>query len=172
MGINIGCGDKFNEKLRDKHLIPYVPVYTQINLGIGGESNLQVPGQPIYLTSSQPDAKSLGYNGQGIVVIRLNDTEYACWDATCPNCQELTSHFTKEDLDGELAVCPVCHTQFSLRYGTPFNLTYEIYPLKGYPILMPVYINETIIVIIVTTTNAFILKDILFSVSNCSVSIS
>ena len=45
-----------------------------------------------------------------------------------------TSHFTKEDLDGELAVCPVCHTQFSLRYGTPFNLTYEIYPLKGYPI--------------------------------------
>ena len=41
---------------------------------------------------------------------------------------------------------------------------------KGYPILMPVYINETIIVIIVTTTNAFILKDILFSVSNCSVS--
>jgi len=37
-------------------------------------------------------------------------------------------------LDGELAVCPVCHTQFSLRYGTPFNLTYEIYPLKGYPI--------------------------------------
>ena len=109
-------------------------VYTQINLGIGGESNLQVPGQPIYLTSSQPDAKSLGYNGQGIVVIRLNDTEYACWDATCTNCQELTSHFTKEDLDGELAVCPVCHTQFSLRYGTPFNLTYEIYPLKGYPI--------------------------------------
>jgi len=73
LGINIGCGDKFNEKLRDKHLIPYVPVYTQINLGIGGESNLQVPGQPIYLTSSQPDAKSLGYNGQGIVVIRLND---------------------------------------------------------------------------------------------------
>ncbi len=112
LGINIGCGDKFNEKLRDKHLIP----------------------QPIYLTSSQPDAKSLGYNGQGIVVIRLNDTEYACWDATCTNCQELTSHFTKEDLDGELAVCPVCHTQFSLRYGTPFNLTYEIYPLKGYPI--------------------------------------
>ena len=34
LGINIGCGDKFNEKLRDKHLIPYVPVYTQINLGI------------------------------------------------------------------------------------------------------------------------------------------
>ena len=134
LGINIGCGDKFDEKLRDKHLIPYVPVYTQITLGIGGESNLQVPGQPIYLTSSQPDAKSLGYNGQGIVVIRLNDTEYACWDATCTNCQELTSHFTKEDLDGELAVCPVCHTQFSLRYGTPFNLTYEIYPLKGYPI--------------------------------------
>ena len=29
---------------------------------------------------------------------------------------------------------------------------------KGYPILMPVYINETIIVIIVTTTNAIILK--------------
>ncbi len=58
LGINIGCGDKFNEKLRDKHLIPYVPVYTQINLGIGGESNLQVPGQP-YLPDQFPAGRQI-----------------------------------------------------------------------------------------------------------------
>lgn len=58
LGINIGCGDKFNEKLRDKHLIPYVPVYTQINLGIGGESNLQV-SRPAYLPDQFPAGRQI-----------------------------------------------------------------------------------------------------------------
>lgn len=132
--VNLSCEKKFAENLRDKHIIPYVPVYTQIDLGIGGESNLQVPGQPVYQTVSHPDGKPLGYNGNGIVVIRLNDTEYACWDATCTNCADLTSHFTSKNFDGEMAVCPVCNTQFSLRLGSAFNATEKIYPLKSYPI--------------------------------------
>lgn len=132
--INLGCGKKFSDNLKDKHILPYVPVYTQIDLGIGGESNLQTPGQPLYQTISRPNGKPLGYNGHGIIVIRLDDTEYACWDATCTNCQDLTSFFTQQDLDGELAICPVCQTKFSLRYGTAFNQTETIYPLKSYPI--------------------------------------
>lgn len=129
----MGCGKKFTEKIRDKHIIPYVPVYTQIDLNIGGESNLQTPLQPLYISLSRPDGKPLGYNGNGIVVIRLNDTEYACWDATCTNCADLTSHFTQQDLEGEIAICPVCNTKFSLRYGTPFDLVEKIYPLRDYP---------------------------------------
>lgn len=131
---NINCSEKLTDKLRDKHIIPYVPVYTRIDLGIGGESNLQTPGQPILLTVSQPDGEALGYNGHGIIVIRLNDTDFACWDATCTNCQDLTSHFSKQDLKNEIAICPVCKTQFSLRMGTSFNSSQEIYPLKSYPI--------------------------------------
>lgn len=133
-GTNTGCNKKFTEKMRDKHIIPYVPVYTQIDLTLGGESSLQTPSQPIYLTVSQPDGEPLGYNGNGIVVMRLNDTEFVCWDATCANCTDLTSHFAKQDLEGELAICPVCQTKFSLRYGTPYNTTETIYPLRDYPV--------------------------------------
>ncbi len=129
-----GCSDKFAANLTDKHVIPDVPLYTQIDLGIGGESHLQVPGQPLYLTLSRPAGEPLGYNGHGIVVIRLNDTEFACWDATCTYCEDLASHFGQKDLDGEIAVCPVCRTEFSLRYGSAFNSETKIYPLKSYSI--------------------------------------
>lgn len=132
--INLGCGKKFSDNLTDKHIIPYVPVYTQIDLGIGGESNLQISGQPLYQTVSRPNGKPLGYNGHGIIVIRLDDNEYACWDATCTNCQDLTSFFTQRDLINKTAICPVCQTEFSLEIGYAFNQTEKIYPLKSYPI--------------------------------------
>lgn len=135
MLINCRCSEKMSEKWMDKHIIPYTPIYTQIDLRIGGESHLQIPGQPVYLNTSQPDGIPLGYDGHGIIVIRLNDTEFACWDATCTNCSELTSYMTTKDLCGEIAVCPVCGKEFSLRYGVAFNATEEIYPLKSYPIL-------------------------------------
>lgn len=133
--INLGCSGKISEKWADKHIVPYTPVYTQIDLRIGGESQLQVPGQPIYLKNSQPDGTPLGYNGHGIIVIRLNDTEFSCWDATCTSCQDLTSYMTSRDLSGEIATCPVCGKEFSLRYGSALNATEKIYPLKSYPIL-------------------------------------
>lgn len=134
LGILTGCSDKFAAGLSDRHIIPDVPVYTQIDLGIGGESNLQTPFQPLYLTVSRPSGEPLGYGGHGIIVIRFNDTEFACWDATCTNCQDLTSHFEQKDLNGEIAVCPVCHAEFSLRYGSAFNSVTKIYPLKSYSI--------------------------------------
>lgn len=132
--LNNGCEKKNVEKLEDRHIIPYVPIYTVIDLGVGGESQLEIPGQPLYQNISRPYGMPLGYNENGIIIIRLSDTEYACWDATCTNCQDLHSHFTQDQLDGEIAECPVCNTQFSLRYGTPFNANEKIYPLKSYPI--------------------------------------
>lgn len=130
--INLSCGKKFAENLRDDHIIPYTPVYTEIDLGIGGESNLQIPGQPLYQTLARPDGNPLGYQKHGIVIFRVNDTEYKCWDATCTNCEDLTSYFTQSDLSGAIATCPVCEMSFSLEYGTPFNTEKKIYPLKEY----------------------------------------
>ncbi|MEG1948837.1 MAG: hypothetical protein RR137_00520, partial [Odoribacter sp.] len=127
-------GDKFTENLRDKHIIPYVSVYMEIDTKLGGESNLETPGRPLYMNVSHPSGKPLGYDGHGIIVIRLNDTEYKCWDATCTNCSDLTSCFIQKDLEGEIAICPVCQANFSLRYGSPFNLTEKVYPLKEYGI--------------------------------------
>lgn len=132
-GINITCSRKFEENLMDKHIIPDVPVYTQIDLSIGGESNNWIDS-PRYLNTSST-GKSLGFNGQGIIIYTNNNTEFKCYDATCTNCKDLTSYMTQTDLHGSFAQCPVCQTKFLLIYGYPENTEQMIYPLKEYPII-------------------------------------
>lgn len=133
LGVNVGCGHEFAENMRDKHIIPDVPVYTQIDLAIGGESNNWI-GSPRYFSSSSTGT-SLGYNGHGIIIYTDNNTDYKCYDATCTNCADLTSFFRQEDLQGGFAQCPVCGLRFLLIYGTPENSPQKIYPLKEYPIV-------------------------------------
>lgn len=130
---NVGCGDKFKENLRDKHVIPYVPVYTVIDFSVGGEGSIQ-PNQLKYYTLSSK-GKPLGYNGHGIIIYTGNGTDCKCYDATCTNCTDLTSHFTADDFDGYFVQCPVCGTRFWLLYGMPEGNKHEIYPLKEYSVV-------------------------------------
>lgn len=131
---NFSCGDKFSENIRDKHIIPYVAVHTQIKLNVGGEDN-NWANNPKYFTTSIPEGKSLGYKGHGIIIFTSDNIEYKCYDATCTNCTDLESHFTQRDLNVDIAVCPVCGTKFSLALGYAFGNTEKIYPLKNYPIV-------------------------------------
>lgn len=129
LSMNISCGDK---NLVDKHIIPYVPVYTEITLNIGGESS-NWADQPKYFRTSS-DGKSLGYNGHGIIIFTKDNEEYKCYDATCTNCTDLTSYFEQQNLESWIATCPVCGTEFLLNYGTPADSKLEIYPLREYAI--------------------------------------
>lgn len=130
--INIACSHKFAENLRDKHIIPDIPVYTQIDLSIGGESNNWIDAPRHFSISSI--GLALGYNGHGIIIFTGNNTEYKCYDATCTNCTNLTSFFRQEDLEGHFAQCPVCGLRYLLDYGTPEDTQKKIYPLKEYPV--------------------------------------
>lgn len=135
----IGCGDKLADQLGEKHIIPYVPINAEINLNVGGDNGLNNVDDPRYF--SVLSGKALGYNGNGIVIIKIGENEYKCWDATCTNCPDLTSHFEQDDLDGIIAVCPQCSMMFSLQYGTPFNQkenarAEKIYPLKEYTVIV------------------------------------
>lgn len=132
-GINIGCSRKLGENLRDRHIIPDIPVYTSIDLSVGGEGNNWI-GKPRYFNSSTT-GKSLGYNGQGIIIYTNNNDDFKCYDATCTNCSDLTSYMTQQDLQGDFAQCPVCGTKFLLFYGYPEGTEKKIYPLKEYPIV-------------------------------------
>lgn len=130
---NIGCSHNLGENLRDKHVIPDVPVYAQIDLSVGGEGNNWI-GQPRYFNTSST-GKSLGYNGQGIIIYTNNNTDFKCYDATCTNCSGLTSYMTQKDLQGDFSQCPVCGVRFFLLYGYPDGTEKKIYPLKEYPIV-------------------------------------
>lgn len=133
LGEIIGCGDKISDTMRDKHIIPYVPVNTTIQLNLGGLDILSWEKTPKYFSTSTPDAKSLGYKGHGIIIYTENGNEFHCFDATCTNCPDLESYFSQKDLKGNTAVCPKCKTTFSLLFGQPFGNDTKIYPLKEYP---------------------------------------
>lgn len=130
----IGCGDKMSEAMKDKHIIPYVSVYTNIQWKLGGENELTWKNNPKYFSTSTPDGKALGYKKHGIIIYTEDGAEFHCFDATCTNCPDLESYFTQKDLKGSIAVCPKCGTNFSLLFGQPFGNNTKIYPLKEYPI--------------------------------------
>lgn len=133
LGINVSCSHKFAENIRDKHIIPDVPVYTQIDLSLGGESTNWID-QPRYFSTSS-SGTALGYQGHGIIIYTNNNTEYKCFDATCTNCTDLTSAFGQKDLQGSFVRCPVCGLRFLLLYGYPEDAEKNIYPLKEYPVV-------------------------------------
>lgn len=128
----IGCDEKLADNLKDKHVIPYVPVETEINLDYADFSHLKNPLGAQYISTSYPLGKPLGYQGNGIIVFNVNGNEYKCWDATCTRCLEAGVHL---EIEGSDAVCPTCSTKFSLNYGQPWNnKTEKLYPLKEYPV--------------------------------------
>ncbi len=135
----IGC----ENKLADRHPIPYIPVNVRIDLWMADYQNLKTPYQPIYL--NQYNGKTVGYRENGIIVIRISDNEYKCFDATCTKDPDAGTHLeiTK---GSSTAVCPTCGTEFILQYGYPDKKegdTEKIYPLKEYPVKIS---NNTLII--------------------------
>lgn len=134
LSVNLGCGDKYGNKLGGNHIIPYTYVYTEIPFGAGGDDPLSWKDNARYFSTSTPNPQPLGYKGHGIIVFTVDLEEFHCFDATCTNCSNLDSYFTAKDLKGTTAVCPVCGVEFELFSGQAFGNTEKIYPLKSYAI--------------------------------------
>lgn len=131
----LSCSDE----LKRNTVIPYTPIDTRINIGWADYQDLNFTGRPVYLAYSIPGAKPLGYNGNGIIVLKTGEDEYKCYDATCPNCIEADTHI--EITPGEqIAQCPTCKTRFFLPYGLALdtgeeeNGKIEVAPLQPYPV--------------------------------------
>ncbi|MDR1755881.1 MAG: hypothetical protein LBR65_02845 [Culturomica sp.] len=130
--LNLGCGDKNTGKLGGDHIVPYVPIgNAAITIGGGGEAPW-VNGSR-YFTHSNT-GNPLGYRGHGVVIYTSNGDNFTCFDATCTACSSLTSHFTQANLEGLIAICPVCETEYELYTGQPAKTEQKIYPLRPYSV--------------------------------------
>lgn len=116
--------------MQDKHVIPYVPVETRVDLWMADFIDLKTPGNAKYIALSSL-GKPLGYQQHGIMIFNGGSEGYKCWDATCTDCLSSETHL---EIEGTDAVCPNCGTKFSLLYGQPWESNQEIYPLKGYAV--------------------------------------
>lgn len=75
--------------------------------------------------------KSVGYDGNGIVIYSGPD-EYYAYDRTCPYDYAVYNLSVKVKIDVSVAVCPHCGTKYALSsYGTPVSGVGK-YPLKNY----------------------------------------
>lgn len=120
----------------NNHIIPYVTIDTEIPLWMSEFQCLTMPSQPIHILVSYPKSKALGYNGNGIIVINAGSDQYKCFDATCTKDPDTGIPL---EIDGIIATCPECNTNFSLLNGMVLKTTdpeqnEKIYPLKEYPV--------------------------------------
>ncbi len=134
-GINISCEDKLNED----HVIPYVSIDTRIDIRMADYQDLKQIYYPVYILYSSPAGRLMGYQGNGIIVLKIEEGAYKCYDATCTKCLNKDTHIEVKKGD-PIALCPSCLTEFFLPYGTPMSKEEDdsdeikIYPLKEYPV--------------------------------------
>jgi nitrite reductase/ring-hydroxylating ferredoxin subunit len=112
--------------------IPNYPFSIIINQNLPSYSGLKSSINPIYIGEA-----NVGF--RGIYVIKISDTEYKAWEASCPN-QNPNNCTTPLKLEGNTNLKCICNDEvFSLFTGQGK----EKYPLKPYrvEILDPVTIR-------------------------------
>ncbi len=100
--------------------LPYVRV--NFSVDVLNTPELQTPLNPKYIGSST--GKKVGYKGHGIYVIRISNTEFRAFDASCtyrdtniPH-SEIKPHLELADKQKVVVICPECKSKYSLIDGS------------------------------------------------------
>lgn len=126
-----------NDDLKNNRTVPYTPINVVIDIRYADFGDLKINNFPVYI--SVFSGKNVGYKGNGIIVMKIEEYKYVCYDATCPHCLEADTHI--EITKGNpIAQCPTCQTYFLLSYGIAIDSEDEevenikIPQLQSYPI--------------------------------------
>ena len=118
--IFIGCNTNY------EHIIPDTYVNFTIRLQDPDYWELNTPGSSVMVKG--------GYNGNGIIIYRLTQTEFLAYDRTCTfNVEQSCSVLL--DKDNPIVVeCPCCGSVYELGSGSPTKspATYGLKQYKTY----------------------------------------
>ena len=106
---------------------PYIPNYTfsiTINANLPLYSGLLSAANPILITQN-----NVGANG--IIVMKISDTDYRAWEANCPN--QYPSACSRMVINGLNAKCPCDDIEYNLFNGVGIDGQGE-YTMKPYRI--------------------------------------
>jgi nitrite reductase/ring-hydroxylating ferredoxin subunit len=112
----------------------YVDFYVDLQSDIYFFDFVSAIGNSIYVSAETNNwgPKSAGYDGNGIILFHAQPEEYNAYDRTCPHCYANESLSIAVNIDGIIAVCPQCSTNYFLSsFGQPFSGPSQ-YPLKNY----------------------------------------
>lgn len=114
--IAIGCSSD-NQSVKN----PYLPNYAfsiVINMGLPMYSGLQSPINPIFISD--------GASGVNIIIMKVSNTDYRAWDASCPN--QYPSACSVMKIKGVNAKCDCDDIEYSLFTGIGAGE----HPMKAY----------------------------------------
>lgn len=102
LAVLVGC------KKQQESLLPDVNVYIDISLTLPEYQTLNFQGNVFQYRNE-------GYQNNGVYIVRISQEDFAAYDVTC------TDHLDKPTatlLDGVVAKCPECKTEYQLlNYG-------------------------------------------------------
>lgn len=116
----LGCSSD-NVRYRN----PFIPEYSfslNIDANLPSFSGLQSPINPILIYDGITGAN-------GIIVMKISDTDYRAWEANCPN--QYPSPCSRMFIVGTNAKCPCDNIEYSLFTGVGINGQGE-YTMKPY----------------------------------------
>jgi len=103
----VGCNKE------EPEIVPNVYVNYEININEPAYINLTVPLGAVKISN-------IGYNGNGVIVFRKDDSEILAFDATCPQHMDYNSSVRLDENGSGTATCPHCGTKYYLfNYGYP-----------------------------------------------------
>lgn len=121
-----GCEKTYDD------VIPTVTVDFTINIDTDPDYiSLQAVASSLLITQHPQGESSIGYDDNGVIVYHSEyRSVFYAFDATCPNCMPSSVAL---EVDGSVAVCPVCESKFMLPgEGVPTTGSESKYSLKEY----------------------------------------
>ncbi|MGQ9620215.1 MAG: Rieske (2Fe-2S) protein [Bacteroidales bacterium] len=124
----LACSSEKND------VIPDVYVDFYISLDDPEFFTLNAPGNSVVVTYSTNNlgVSAAGYDSNGIIIYRVDNTQFYAFDRTCPHDYAINGLSVKVNIDGIYAVCPRCSTTYALPAGGVPASGPARYPLKNY----------------------------------------
>ncbi len=97
-------------------VLPPAPVYMHIHRMDARFDALWEPGGIVVVEQAQTAGESVGVGGLIVVHALENPNTFHVYDRACPMAHPGTQKHLQ--IDGLEAVCPICHSRFSILYGS------------------------------------------------------
>jgi len=126
--LYLSCSKEKNDVIPDVYVDFYISLDDPEFLSLNAPTNSVI----VTYKTNNLGAPAAGYDSNGIIIYRADETQFYAYDRTCPYDFAVNNLSIKVNIDGIYAVCPQCRTSYALPAGGSPASGPGRYPLKNY----------------------------------------